>query len=109
MEKSIHVSMLLEIYGKLLTDKQRDIVDLYYNDNLSLSEIAEELGITRQGVHNNLVDAENKLFDYEEKLMILKNRLEMQEKIEKIIEETTDDTTKKELIIFAENTWKGDI
>ncbi len=85
MEKSVHVSMLLEIYGKLLTEKQNDIIDLYYNDNLSLSEIAEELGITRQGVHKNLVDAENKLFDYEEKLMVLKNKLERQELIDCII------------------------
>lgn len=87
MEKSVHVSMLLEIYGKLLTAKQSDIIDLYYNDNLSLSEIAEELGITRQGVHKNLIDAENKLFDYEEKLMVLKQKLERQEIIESIQDE----------------------
>ena len=61
MEKNIHISMLLEIYGKLLTQKQYDVVDLYYNQNLSLSEIAEEENITRQGVRKNLVDAENKL------------------------------------------------
>lgn len=97
MEKSVHVSMLLEIYGKLLTDKQRDIIDLYYNDNLSLSEIAEELGITRQGVHKNLVDSENKLFDYEEKLTFLKNKLERQETIEKIIEKIDDEGIKDEL------------
>ena len=103
MEKSIHVSMLLEIYGKLLTDKQRDILDLYYNDNLSLSEIAEELGITRQGVHKNLVDAENKLFDYEEKLMILKNRLEKQEILENIIKKESDKDIKDELIKLQQN------
>ena len=102
MEKSVHVSMLLEIYGKLLTDKQRDIIDLYYNDNLSLSEIAEELEITRQGVHKNLVDAENKLFDYEEKLMVLKNKLERQEELEMIIEKTKDVNLKNELIRFAQ-------
>ena len=85
MDKSIHVSMLLEIYGRLLTEKQRDIIDLYYNDNLSLSEIAEELGITRQGVHKNLIDAENNLFDYEEKLEFLKKKLERQEVLEAVI------------------------
>ena len=90
MDKSIHVSMLLEMYGKLLTSKQYDAIDLYYNQNLSLSEIAEEIGITRQGVRKNLVDAENKLFDYEEKLCFLKEKLERQEIIEKIIEMTSD-------------------
>ena len=102
MDKSIHVSMLLEIYGKLLTDKQRDIIDLYYNDNLSLGEIAEELGITRQGVRKNLIDAENKLFDFEEKLMILKNRLEKQEEIERIIKKIDSEEIKTELIKFAQ-------
>lgn len=97
MEKSVHVSMLLEIYGKLLTEKQNDIIDLYYNDNLSLSEIAEELGITRQGVHKNLVDAENKLFDYEEKLMVLKYKLERQELIDRIICEEKDEKIKEML------------
>ena len=72
MEKSVHISMLLEMYGKLLTDKQQDVIDLYYNQNLSLSEIAEELNITRQGVRKSLIDAENRLFDIEEKLGLLK-------------------------------------
>ena len=97
MEKSVHVSMLLEIYGKLITEKQRDIIDLYYNDNLSLSEIAEELGITRQGVHKNLVDAENKLFDYEEKLTVLKNTLERQEIIDSVISREKDQKIIEEL------------
>lgn len=93
MDKSIHVSMLLDIYGKLLTSKQYDVIDLYYNQNLSLSEIAEEVSITRQGVRKNLIDAENKLFDYEEKLCFLKEKLERQEIIEKIIEITKDEET----------------
>ena len=97
MDKSIHISMLLEIYEKLLTEKQRDIIDLYYNDNLSLSEIAEELGITRQGVHKNLIDAENKLFDYEEKLQILKQKWERQELIEEIMKMTNNQAIKEKL------------
>ncbi|MBQ7847547.1 MAG: DNA-binding protein, partial [Clostridia bacterium] len=42
--------MLLDFYGELLTERQRELADLYYNDDLSLSEVAEECGITRQGV-----------------------------------------------------------
>lgn len=97
MEKNIHISMLLEIYGKLLTGKQYDVIDLYYNQNLSLSEIAEEENITRQGVRKNLVDAENKLFDYEEKLQILKQRLLREEIIEELLKETEDVSFKEKL------------
>lgn len=97
MEKNIHISMLLEIYGKLLTPKQNDVIDLYYNQNLSLSEIAEEANITRQGVRKNLVDAENKLFDYEEKLQILKKKLQREEIIEELLKETEDVSFKERL------------
>lgn len=96
MDKSIHISMLLEMYGKLLTDKQADIIDLYYNQNLSLGEIAEELEITRQGVRKSLIDAENKLFDVEEKLGFLKEKLERKEMIDEIIEELKDNDNVKE-------------
>ena len=52
MEKNVTVSILLDLYGKILTEKQQDVLDLYYNENLSLAEIAEEIGITRQAVHD---------------------------------------------------------
>lgn len=97
MEKNIHISMLLEIYGKLLTKKQYDVIDLYYNQNLSLSEIAEDENITRQGVRKNLVDAETKLFDYEEKMQILKQKLQRNEIIENLIKETEDVSFKEKL------------
>ena len=97
MEKSIKISMLLELYGKLLTEKQADTVDLYYNQNLSLSEIAEELNITRQGVRKNLVYAEDKLFDFEEKLCFLKQKLEQNEIINEVIEKIDNDVLKDKL------------
>ena len=97
MEKSIKISMLLEIYGKMLTEKQADTVDLYYNQNLSLSEIAEELNITRQGVRKNLVYAEDKLFDFEEKLCFLKQKLEQDEIINEVIKNIEDDVLKDKL------------
>ena len=62
MEKNVKIGMLLDIYGALLTDKQQDILDLYYNQNLSLAEIAEEVGVTRQAVRDSIVKGENKLF-----------------------------------------------
>lgn len=98
MDKNIHISMLLEMYGKLLTNKQADVLDLYYNQNLSLSEIAEELNITRQGVRKSLVDGENRLFDIEEKLCFLKEKLDRNELLTKIIEETSDNKIKEQLL-----------
>jgi predicted DNA-binding protein YlxM (UPF0122 family) len=64
--------MLLDFYGELLTDKQREYYDLYYNEDLSLSEIAENVGITRQGVHDIIVRAENTLLETERKTGLIK-------------------------------------
>ena len=97
MDKNIQISMLLDIYGKLLTDKQYDALDLYYNQNLSLSEISEEFKTTRQGARKSIVDGEKKLFEYEEKLHILKERTENQQIIEEIIKETEDIVIKEKL------------
>ena len=60
-------SMLLDFYGELLTDKQRECYDLHYNEDLSLSEIAEQCGISRQGVWDNIRRAESTLSGIEEK------------------------------------------
>ena len=60
-------SMLLDFYGELLTEKQRRCFDLHYNEDLSLSEIAEECGISRQGVWDNIRRAEAFLRETEEK------------------------------------------
>ena len=55
-------------YGRLLTEKQRQVMELYHEENLSLAEIAEEFGISRQGVHDTLKKAEHLLIEYEDKL-----------------------------------------
>lgn len=68
IERVEYVSMLYDFYGSLLSDSQNEIMALYHEDNLSLSEIAEELGQTRQAVHYNLRKAEKALKSYEEKL-----------------------------------------
>ncbi len=68
MAKNLEVSLLLDFYGEMLTEKQRYFLDLYYNEDLSLSEIAENEGITRQGVRDSIKRAEAQLFDMEEKL-----------------------------------------
>ena len=67
MSKNLHISALLDVYGAFLGDKQRELTDYYYNDDLSLSEIAENEGITRQGVRDQIKRAEQTLFSLEEK------------------------------------------
>ena len=91
MDKNVYISMLLEKYGKLLTTKQFNIIDLYYNQNLSLGEIAEEQNITRQGVRKVLVDAEKKLIEIEEKLGILAEKAEEIKLINEIIKQVEDE------------------
>lgn len=97
MDKNIKMTMLLDIYGKLLTEKQQDMLDLYYNQNLSLSEIAEEEEITRQGVRKIIVDGEKKLLHYEELLGILSKKIKDTRIIENLIEETKDSSFKEKL------------
>lgn len=94
MENSVKISILLETYGKLLTEKQYSMLDDYYNSDLSLSEIAENEGITRQAVRDNLKKGENKLFEYEEKLEIMKKTVKKQETIADVLSEITTITSK---------------
>lgn len=68
MAKNLEISVLLDFYSEMLTEKQRNFLDLYYNEDLSLSEIAENEGITRQGVRDSIKRAEVQLFDMESKL-----------------------------------------
>lgn len=109
MEKNVKVSMLLQIYGKLLTEKQYNFLDDYYNNDFSLSEIAENYGITRQAVRDNIVKGENKLFEYEEKLEIMKKTLNQDKQIVKILSELTKIQTKfsdEEIASILENVKK---
>lgn len=68
MAKNLHIGVLLDLYGGLLTDRQYDMMSLYYNDDLSLSEIADQYGISRQGVHDALKRSEETLGHYDEVL-----------------------------------------
>lgn len=85
MDKKVEISMLCQIYGKLLTEKQFDYINDYYNNDLSLSEIAENYGITRQAARDNIKKGENKLFEYEEKLQIMKTTINTEQKIANIL------------------------
>ena len=75
MEDFAKTSMLFDIYGGLLTDKKKRVMEMYHEDDMSLSEIAEELEISRAAVHDSLRSAERLLCSYEDKLGILDDYL----------------------------------
>ena len=85
MDKKIEISMLWQIYGALLTEKQKEYIDYYYNEDLSLAEIAQNDGITRQGVRDIIKKGEKKLFEYEEKLLFMKKTINQEKQIEHIL------------------------
>ena len=89
MEKNVKVSMLCEIYGKLLTEKQLEVLTDYYNNDLSLSEIAENNNITSQAVRDIIKKGENKLFELEEKLSFMEKMMEQEKVLQEVLNELT--------------------
>ena len=71
MDSIARESLLYDFYGELLTDKKRQVMELYHEDDMSLSEIAGDMGITRAAVYDSLKSAEHQLEKYEEKLRLL--------------------------------------
>ncbi len=90
LEKTVEISVLYDFYNQLLTGKQRDIVDLYYNQDLSLGEIAEEFDVSRQAVYDVLKRTERLLYQYEEKLNFIKHVNIKNEKISKMLDSIID-------------------
>ncbi len=90
MEKNVQISMLCQIYGKLLTDKQFEFINDYYNNDLTLSEIAENNQITRQAVRDIIKKGEKKLFEYEKELKIMEKMLEQEKKAKDIVRSLED-------------------
>ena len=98
MEKIVEQGMLYDFYGELLTEHQRRIYeDAVYND-MSLGEIAQEQGITRQGVHDLIKRCDKILQDYEDKLHLVEKFTSTKEKVRKIcaLTEELDDKEKKQ-------------
>jgi predicted DNA-binding protein YlxM (UPF0122 family) len=102
LEKNVEVSLLFSFYGRMLTDRQADTVELYYNEDLSLAEVGAELGISRQGVRDNLKRAEAILYDTEEKLGLVQKFLGIKSKlleIDRIIAEIESSPESKNLSV----------
>ena len=79
--KNLDISVLLDFYGDMLTEKQREVIGFYYNEDLSLSEIGEFEGITRQGVRDSIKRAEAQLLDMEDRLHLARRFRQMREGI----------------------------
>ena len=101
MAKDMKLAFLLDFYGGLLTEKQESVLDSYYNQDLSLAEIAEEMGISRQGVMAFLKQGEKHLRGFEEKLGLAEKFSEMSEGLMEMRTEaeTLEETDKREKFI----------
>jgi len=86
MDKLSEVAYMLDFYGGLLTDKQRDIMSYHYEEDMSLSEICEIYSISRQAVHDIIKRSEKILFDYEEELGLVIRHLNISDKL-KVVKE----------------------
>ena len=82
--QTYRMTMLFDFYGEVLTERQKEFFDLYYNEDLSLAEIAENYGISRQGVRDVIVRAEGVMTELEDKTGLLKRFMQMKEKVEAI-------------------------
>lgn len=102
MEKNIEFTFLYDIYGKLLTEKQQQIFELYYGSDLSLREIAENLKISYQAVRDSIKTSESMLMNFESKVGMLK----LKEKLNSIYEECINEkeySRLKELVLLNLN------
>lgn len=85
MEKICEISLLLDFYGPMLTERQYEILDLHFNSDYSLGEIAEHLNISRQGVYDNIKRSKFILNELEQKLGLVRKFLEQKNKAKEIL------------------------
>ena len=90
MEEKIKISILLSLYGNLLTDTQKKYMDLYYNEDLSLSEIGINENVTRQAVNSILIKSKKKLQEIEEQLKFMEKERKIKELLQELESGATD-------------------
>ena len=103
LEEKIEISILLNLYGNLLTDTQKNYMDLYYNQDYSLSEIGDNENITRQAVRTILVKSKRKLYEYEQKLKFMEKEKNIKILIEKIYNSKSNSEKQKYLKKIQDN------
>ncbi|MEW9122518.1 MAG: YlxM family DNA-binding protein [Thermotaleaceae bacterium] len=84
--KMLQISLLYDFYGQLLTEKQQEVVQLYYNHDYSLGEISQELHVSRQAVYDTIKRTEKVLFEYEQKLGLVDKFISTQQDVEKALD-----------------------
>lgn len=90
MAKDLENTILFDVYGSLLTEKQRETLEFYYNDDLSLGEISEETGITRQGVMNCIKTSEARLAELEEQMGLVEKFRALKSSVERLERAVSD-------------------
>lgn len=85
MDERTKANLLYDFYGDFLTQKQREIFELHFLNDLSLGEIAENYGVTRQGIHDILKRAQDSLTEYEKKLGMVRKYANLERKVEIIL------------------------
>lgn len=88
--KNLKLALLFDIYGELLSERQKRAFEMYYCDDLSLSEIAEHMGITRQGVRDQIKHAEEELARYEDKLSLYEKNAGIRKALDELSEAVKD-------------------
>jgi predicted DNA-binding protein YlxM (UPF0122 family) len=89
-EKNLEINYLLDFYGDVLSERKRTVLEMYYNDDLSLAEIALDIGISRQGVRDMIKKSEEELLYLEEKLGLLGKFRSIQKKADELLEALED-------------------
>ncbi len=115
-QKDMKISFLLDFYGDTLSERRREIIEMYYNEDLSLAEIAEQTGISRQGVRDSIKKSEKDLLELEETLGLaarfakIKSEVtDITASISKVIETAEDEIIKSELCRIKERFEKLEI
>ncbi len=86
-EKNLEINYLLDFYGEVLSERKRTVLEMYYNEDLSLAEIASDIGISRQGVRDMIKKSEDELLYLEEKLGLLKKFRSLQKKADELLKD----------------------
>ncbi len=100
--QAYRMALLFDFYGDMLTERQREFYDLYYNEDLSLSEIAENYGISRQGVRDVIVRAEAALTELEDKTGIIRRFHAMQDQL-KAVQADIDAIAQRNAQLYRDN------
>lgn len=103
--KELEIGLLADFYGGLLSPKTKEILDLFYNQDMSLGEISKELGITRQGVRDYLTRAKKSLLKYEDKLKLATKFFELKDELAEYKQKINSSASidKKDLLAFLDS------